>query len=284
MTSGNPPIAGDTRLFAIIGDPIAQAKSPALFNRLFTELGANAVLVPLQVPAAQLSVAIAGLKALANLDGIVVTVPHKVAILEHLDLLGDHAQAVGAANCMRRLPDGRWQGEMYDGAGFVAGLQAQGIQCADQRVFLTGCGGAGKAVAHALAGAGIAAIQLVDSDPQRQHELAQQLRAIHPPLQVSEGGPANTDHDLAINCTPCGMAEGDPLPFPIYALRPDAIVADLIMKPERTPLLLAAEARGHRIHLGRHLLENQAALVTRFFGLQSSHLATVTTPIPGENT
>ncbi|MEJ8855751.1 shikimate dehydrogenase [Variovorax robiniae] len=282
MTSSNPPISGDTRLFAIIGDPIAQAKSPALFNRLFAELGANAVLVPLQVPAAQLPVAIAGLKALANLDGIVVTVPHKVAILEHLDLLGVHVQAVGAANCMRRLADGRWQGEMYDGAGFVAGLQAQDIQCVDQRVFLTGCGGAGKAVAHALAGAGIAAIRLVDSDPSRQHELARQLRAIHPRLQVSEGGHADTEHDLAINATPCGMAAGDPLPFAIDGLRPDAIVADLIMKPERTPLLLAAESRGHRIHLGRHLLENQAALVTRFFGLQETPV-TASTPHPGEN-
>jgi len=100
---------------------------------------------------------------------------------------------------------------------------------------------------------------------------------MHPRLQVGEGGQADTAHELVINCTPCGMADGDPLPFPIDGLHPDAIVADLIMKPERTPLLLAAEARGHRIHLGRHLLENQAALVTRFFGLQSSHPTPVST-------
>ncbi|MEJ8824679.1 shikimate dehydrogenase [Variovorax humicola] len=276
MKPSNAPITGDTRLFAIVGDPIAQAKSPALFNQLFVDLGVNAVLVPLQIPSARLPVAIAGLKAFANLDGIVVTVPHKVAILEHLDLLGAHAQAVGAVNCMRRLADGRWEGEMYDGAGFVAGLHAQGLCSANWRVFLTGCGGAGKAVAHAMAGAGIAAIRLVDSQLHRQHELAEQLRAIHPRLHVSQGGVADAEHDLAINATPCGMAEGDPLPFAIDKLRPDAIVADLVMKPERTPLLAAAEARGHRIHLGRHLLENQAALVAAFFGAATSLQATPT--------
>src|SRR6218665_3568961 len=83
----NPPLptSGETRLFAIVGDPIAQARSPSVFNALFAARGANAVLVPMQVPASQLRCAIGGLKCIANLDGIVVTVPHKVSVVELLD-------------------------------------------------------------------------------------------------------------------------------------------------------------------------------------------------------
>lgn len=260
-------IAGDTRLYAIVGDPIAQARSPALFNRLFAELGANAVLVPMQVPASRLAAAIAGLKAIGNLDGIVVTVPHKVALCEAVDALGPAARRVGALNCMRPLPDGRWEGEMFDGEGFVAGLLRQGQPPAGLRVFQAGCGGAGKAVAHALAAAGVAALDLIDVDPARQRGLVAELRGLHPRLEVREGDAPRADHDLLVNATPCGMAASDPLPFGLDDVGPRAVVADLIMKPERTPLLQAAEARGHRIHLGRHLLESQAMLIARFFGV-----------------
>jgi shikimate dehydrogenase len=259
-------ISGSTRLFAIVGDPISQAKSPAVFNRLFADIGADAILVPMQVPASRLHAALEGLKAVANLDGIVVTVPHKVTVAKAVDALGPHALRVGAVNCVRRLPDGRWGGEMYDGEGFVTGLRRQGFQPTGWRVFQAGCGGAGKAVAHALASAGVALLDLFDVNESLQHELVMDLRRHHPQLQVNGArGPAEA-HDLLINATPCGMAPGDPLPFEVGTSRPDAVVADLIMKPERTPLLQAAEARGHRIHLGRHLLESQARLVARYFG------------------
>ena len=160
MTSHHPFVSGDTRVFAIIGDPIAQAKSPALFNRLFAEIGANAIMIPMQVPATHLQAAVAGLKAVANLDGIVVTVPHKVAITDAVDELGLNAQCVGAVNCMRRLPDGRWGGEMYDGEGFVSGLRRSG-QGRRTRVGLRRCCGASpvrrQQVAPALARRGSAA-------------------------------------------------------------------------------------------------------------------------------
>jgi shikimate dehydrogenase len=267
MTQTRSSIAGDTRLFAIIGDPIAQARSPALFNALFEARGLHAVMVPMQVPAPQLRTAINGLKALANLDGIVVTVPHKVAVVELLDSLGPVAGRVGAVNCMHRLPDGRWHGEMFDGEGFVAGLQREGLPVAGQRVFLAGCGGAGKAVAHALADAGVASLQLVDMRQELVRALADSLRRHHPALPLHDGGAPGPMHDLVVNATPCGMAAQDPLPFSLDQAAPGAVVADLIMKPAMTRLLETAAARGHRIHAGRHLLESQIALVARSFGL-----------------
>src|SRR6218665_3127449 len=95
------PISGETRLFAIVGDPIAQAPSPSAFNAPFAAPGAEAARgsrpgprSPMRVPASQLRCAIGGLKCIANLDGIVVTVPHKVSVVELLDEIGPVARRV----------------------------------------------------------------------------------------------------------------------------------------------------------------------------------------------
>jgi shikimate dehydrogenase len=268
----NAAIAGDTRVYAIVGDPIAQARSPLVFNALFRRLGARAVLVPLQVPADQLDTVFTALKAITNLDGVVVTVPHKVALASRVDALGPAARRVGAINCMRPLADGRWIGEMFDGEGFVAGLRREGLDPRGLAVHLAGAGGAGRAVAHALAEAGVARLDLADVDAARRDALLAELAAAWPALRLAAGGDAPDTHDLAVNATPCGMAGDLALPFRVDALPAHAVVADLVMKPEITPLLQRAGARGLRIHLGRHLLDNQAGLVAGFFGLQ---------PMPG---
>jgi shikimate dehydrogenase len=262
----NAAVSGDTRLFAIVGDPIAQARSPLVFNDMFQRAGANAVLVPMQIPAASLATAIAGLKTIGNLDGIVVTVPHKIAMTGLVDRLLPFAAKVGAINCMRRTESGEWAGEMYDGEGFTRGLRKQGHEPRGMRVFQAGAGGAGRALAHSLASAGVQSLQLIDVDRAKQDALIAEIGRAYPGVQVSAGSTAPRDIDMVVNATPCGMAAGDPLPFGIDALARDVLVADIIMKPERTQLLCQAEERGHRIHLGRHLLENQAELVAEFFG------------------
>jgi shikimate dehydrogenase len=274
MTSAlNAAVAGDTRLFAIVGDPIAQARSPFVFNEIFQRMGVNAVLVPMQIPAASLATAIAGLKRIGNLDGIVVTVPHKIPMTGLVDQLLPIAQKVGAINCMRRTETGEWAGEMYDGEGFTRGLRKQGHEPRGMSVFQAGAGGAGKALAHALACAGVKSLQLIDVDRAKQDALIAELAQAYPALSVSAGSAAPEDVDLVVNATPCGMAAGDPLPFDLARLDRRALVADIIMKPERTRLLHQAEERGHRIHLGRHLLENQAEIVAEFFGLKHAERA-----------
>ncbi|SAK89948.1 shikimate 5-dehydrogenase [Caballeronia temeraria] len=263
----NAAVAGDTRLFAIVGDPIAQARSPLVFNEIFQRMGVNAVLVPMRIPAASLARAIAGLKAVGNLDGIVVTVPHKIAMTELVDRLLPAAQHVGAINCMRRAENGEWEGDMYDGEGFTRGLRKEGHEPRGMAVFQAGAGGAGKALAHALARAGVRSLQLTDVDRDKQDALVAQIARAYPDVRVVAGGEKPENVDMVVNATPCGMAPGDPLPFDIDRLGRDVLVADIIMKPERTPLLCRAEERGHRVHLGRHLLENQAELVAEFFGI-----------------
>jgi shikimate dehydrogenase len=270
MPASAPPNArvfGDTRVVAIVGDPIAQARSPLVFNELFLRHDANAVLVPLHVPVADVDVVMRGLMRIPNLDGIVVTVPHKVRLAGLVDEVLPIAARVGAINCMARTADGRWRGEMFDGEGFVAGLRGQGHDPHGWKVFQAGAGGAGRAVADALAAAGIARLDLADVVEDRAAALLASLELDYPHTVFRLAQVVPADSDMVVNATPCGMAPADPLPFALDGLGPRTLVAELIMKPERTALLQLAAARGFATHLGRHLLESQAEIIARFFGV-----------------
>jgi len=262
----NARVQGGTRVFAIVGDPIAQTRSPLVFNELFLRHDVDAVLVPLQVPAADLDTVMRGLMRIPNLGGFVVTVPHKIRLVEFVDEVLPIAARVGAINCMARAADGRWRGEIYDGEAFVAGLRKFGRDPRGWKVFQAGAGGAGRAVAHALAAAGVARLDLADVAVERAAELLADLSRLYPDTVFRFAHDAPADSDMVVNATPCGMAAADPLPFALDPLGPRALVADLIMKPERTALLQLAEARGLATHLGRHLLDCQAEIIARFWG------------------
>lgn len=99
--------AGSTQLYVIVSDPVGQLQLPAIFNDIFRRAQYDAVLVALQVGAGSLDAVLTGLRAVGNLAGIVVGYPHRHAVLRHAESLGEMAQVVGAANALRRLPDGR---------------------------------------------------------------------------------------------------------------------------------------------------------------------------------
>src|SRR5262245_39221347 len=103
-----PAVDGASRLYGIIGDPIAQVRSPVVFNAKFRALGLNAVMLPLQVRPGDFDAGMRGLKALTNLDGILVTLPYKSLVGAHVDRVLPAAQRIGAINAIRRDPDGAW--------------------------------------------------------------------------------------------------------------------------------------------------------------------------------
>lgn len=259
-------ITGRTRLFGIVADPVGHVRTPQVFNARFAALGADAVLVPFHVPAALLGAAFEGFRAMRNLGGVVVTVPHKTAAVALCDEVTEAARAVGAVNTVRRTPDGKLVGEIFDGEGFVAGLRAQGIEPAGRRVYLAGAGGAANAIAFSLARAGVARLTVANRTATRAEDLVSRVRAHFPGLAAGLGGRAPGDHDLVVNATSLGLAPEDPLPFDVEGLRPDQVVAEIIMKPEHTPLLVEAARRGCRVHLGRHMLDCQVELMARFMG------------------
>jgi len=263
------PISGTTRLYGIVGDPIEQVRSTAVFNDHFAERGLDAVFLPLHVRPDGIKAALAGFAALANLDGLIVTIPHKPAFTALMDKVGPHGRLVGAVNAVRRAPEGGWEGELFDGLGFVEGLRGQGIDPAGLSYLLFGAGGAGGAISGALSGVTPRLVAVVDPIPGRAETLCRKLRADIPDLPI-EPAPADTDpaaFDVVVNATPVGMREDDPLPFDPNRLRSGTLVCDAIMKPPVTRLLREAERRGCRIQPGRHMLDGQFPLFLDFFGL-----------------
>jgi len=266
--SMRPPVTGATRLFAIIGDPIEQVRSPEVFAALLAERGVDAVMVPMRVPPAGLATALAGMRAIRNLEGMVVTVPHKIAVARVIPWHGPVAEVAGAVNALRRSADGDWEGELFDGIGFVRALHAAGRPPAGQRILIVGAGGVGGAVAAALLQERPGELVLFDIARERSRDLLARLRRAAPDLALEAAPQADpAGFDIVVNATPLGMRQGDPLPLDPGALGPATLVADVIMKPPVTPLLEAAAARGCRILEGRHMLDHQAPLIAEYFGI-----------------
>ena len=230
----------------------------------------NAVFLPLHVGADDLAASWAGLKGLRNLDGLVVTMPHKAAAATLVDTLGATARIVGAINAARREPDGRWHGEMFDGDGFVDGLLNEGHAVNGRTAHVLGLGGAGAAIAVALARAGVTTLTVDDLDASRRAQLVREIAARWPGVWAREASAYAVPCDLVINATPLGMREADPLPFEPDRLPASTLVVDIITKPEMTPLLRMAEALGRPVHTGRHMHAGQAMRAARFFGLIGS--------------
>lgn len=268
----SPPLTGQTRLFAILGDPIAQAGSPGLFNREFSRQAMQAVLVPMHVTPDALASVISTFRNIQNFDGLVITVPHKFVAATLVDELGPQARATGAVNVIRKNADGRILGENFDGEGFIHGLVSQGHTVAGRRVLLIGAGGAGYAVAHAIALSGATALGIVEIDTARRDALVRSIASLDVPTEVFATERSAHGFDVVVNCTPVGMHLGDPLPVDIEGANDGALFADIILKPTVTPLLYAAASRGYKTHAGHHMLEGQVDAVLDFLFNRSSHL------------
>ncbi len=261
------PITGRARLFAILGDPVGVVRSPEWWNAGFERAGLDAAFLPMEVAAGDLSTTWHGLTRIRNLDGVVLTMPHKQAVVPLLDALGPMARLAGAVNTVRRRADGGWEGEMFDGEGFVAGLRAAGHAPEGMHALQLGCGGAGRAIAFALARAGVTSLALSDVAPGRAGALAEAVSAAFPDCAVATGLADPAGHDLIVNATPLGLRPGDALVVEPGRLSPSQVVADVIPNPERTPLLDAAAAAGCDTVSGRAMFEGQARLAAAWLGL-----------------
>ncbi|MGW1163367.1 shikimate dehydrogenase family protein [Streptomyces sp. NPDC002519] len=265
-TRDRAQITGRTRLVAVLGDPVEQVRAPALLNPLFAADGAEIVVVPVHVRPADLDAVVRGLQGAANLVGLLVTVPHKVDALRFADVRSRAADVAGSTNALRRLDDGSWHADNFDGAGFLAGLIDAGHSPYGKRVIIAGAGGACRAIAPALLGAGVGRLVVYDTDGTRMKDVAGRLESHWPGRVSSTERPDWYAADIAVNATPLGMRPGDELPFDPAALRPDALVADIIMKPRETELLRTATELGHPVLPGEPMLRHQMDLYRSYFG------------------
>jgi shikimate dehydrogenase len=261
-------ISGTTRVFMILGDPIDQVRAPALFNPLFRRHGVDAVLVPARVAPADVSAFALQVLRAGNIDGLWLTIPHKSAMLPVLDRFDHRARVAQAVNAVRRNADGSLEGALFDGEGFARSLDCFGVLVAGRRVLVVGAGGAGVAIAVSLAERSVAELALFDPDRERSATATGRIRAAWPevPTRVAESAdPAG--YDLLINASPLGLRPDDPLPFDARRVRAGAVVVDILMKNQPTPLLQACEARGARVYPGFEMLNQQVPDYLDFFGL-----------------
>jgi shikimate dehydrogenase len=260
-------VDGATRLYAIIGDPVEQVKSPQTLTPRFHALGRNALLVPVHVPSADFDTIVPALMRVGNLDGIIATVPFKSRIMKFCDRILDTGRQVGATNAVRREADGSWTADMFDGRGLIRGLLQRGIEIAGRRALLLGAGGAGSATGFALAEAGAASVTVYEIDGAKAERLAAGIRAAYPKCRTVAGAPSLDGHDMLVNATPVGMPGDKRLPVPFERLDPSLLVCDVIMKPEVTPLLRLAQECGCTAIGGRAMLDGQVDELLKFFGM-----------------
>lgn len=255
-------IDGNTLVLAIVGDPLSQARTPALVNAALVEHGRNAVLVPLLVSTSALADVVTGLRGVRNFAGAVVTMPHKEAIMPLLDWASPPAARAGACNVIRREPDGRLAGSAFDGQAVIGSLLSDGFSLEGRDVLLAGAGGAARAIACALAEQGISRITIQNRTHSRAVDLAALLRTVNTGLDVQTTAEllAPTDTQIAINATSLGMGAVDPPPFMLSQLTASTVIVDMVMRTD-TPLVTAARARGSRCLTGENILSTQVGLL-----------------------
>jgi shikimate dehydrogenase len=263
-------INGNTQLIAHIGFPTHTFKSPMIYNPYFASAGINAVVVPMGCQTPDYPVFLKSVFNLTNICGALITMPHKVVTVGLLDEVTATVRVAGACNAVKKRADGRLVGDMFDGAGFVRGVQRKGFDLSGKRVLVVGSGGVGCAIAASLAGAGIAAISLFDVNRASAEALGQRLKQNYPQIDVRTGSNDPADHDLVVNATPMGMNEGDALPMDVSRISPDAFVGEVVMKTEMTAFLQAAKNRGCRVQVGSDMLFEQIPAYLEYFGLPST--------------
>ncbi len=259
-------IGSQTRVYGVVGWPVAHSLSPAIQNAALGAADIDAVYVPLPVrPDASAFDAFMEQASASGLDvgGLSVTVPHKEHALRWLTARGGRvselAARCGAVNTLIRQADGTWAGDNTDARGALAALQAGSGRQLDQlrgaRVAVLGAGGVARAVVAALQDHQCS-LTIYNRTPGRGAELARELRCASQPWEerVRYAG------DLLINCTSVGLwPTVDDSPMPDDALRPDTLIFDTVYRPAQTRLLRAAAARGCRTISGVEMFLAQAA-------------------------
>lgn len=257
------PLSGATRVHFIVGDPIAQVKSPAGVSQALQQRGRNAFCMPAHVVPGDLSAWVAGVSLTRNVDGIIVTVPHKFACHDLCASTSERAGFLRTVNTMRRNANGTWHGDMFDGLAMVQAIRAKGCNPQGKRALLVGAGGAGSAIAHALVLAGVSTLAIHDEDAQRRGTLIARLAGLGR-CPVQAGTPDPTGFDLVVNATPAGMRAGDALPLEVAQLAPGSFVACVITQPAVTPLIEAARARGCGTATGSEMFAQVRDLMVDF--------------------
>lgn len=259
-------ITGSTQLFLIIGDPVQQVRAPEVFNHVFEQAGIDAALMPAWMPTRDIAGFVYSTFEMKNLGGMLVTIPHKAGVLSTLSRCDRLGEVAGAVNAIRRAANGMLEGAFFDGLGFVSSLDYYGIAYRGRRVLIVGSGGSASAIAASLADQGAGQIALYDPVPGKAADLARRVAAAFEASVTAAESADPAGYDLVVNATPLGMQAGDPAPFDVARLDPQAAVVDILMKNQPTPLVRTVRARGQVAEPGFEMLIQQTPYYLEFFG------------------
>ena len=259
-------ISVDTKIYAVIGEPIAQSLSPQLHNGLFEETGVDALYLPIAVKSEDLEKLMDGFR-LMNFGGFNITKPHKMEIMKYLDHLDFLAEKIGAVNTVV-YRDGEMVGYNTDGFGFIKSIESKiKIPKDELTILILGCGGAVKSVAMALADWGIKKVIIANRTVAKAEELANQINiSWSGKAQAIEMTPealkkAVDEAAVLVNGTSLGMADtAQQSPLPKELLKKELLVYDMIYSPAVTQLMKDAKMIGAQTENGLEMLLYQGLL------------------------
>lgn len=249
-------------LTGCFAQPVSENPTAVMMEAAYQHHGLHCRYINMEVSPEKLGDAVRGAKAQGYV-GFNCSLPHKVAIIEHLDGLSDAAKRIGAVNCAIKKGGG-WIGENTDGKGFLSSLQ-EVIDPQGKQVVILGAGGAARAIAVELALAGVSKITLTNRSSARGEELVQHLKnVVSTPVEFAcwQGDyQIPEDTDVVVNATSMGLFPDIDVRVPVSlkAGKPGMVVADVIPNPPRTRFLQEAESQGFIALDGLGMLVNQGA-------------------------
>jgi 3-dehydroquinate dehydratase/shikimate dehydrogenase len=252
---GLPQVDSANKLFAIIGDPIFHSLSPRLHNWAYRSLNYPALFVPLRVESFEEfwreMIQTKVLDSLGlSLDGLTVASPHKEAALLKARIASHMARYAGSTNIMVRT-NGSWNADTTDPEVVHMAARERNVTVKEKRAAVIGCGGAGRAIAAALAQSG-AGVTLINRGSQRGEYAAQLLDLPYVPLREFRAA----GYDIVVNATPVGRDDND-APFDLDSLNEEGVVIDLVYGQKPTPLVAKSLAREQVVIDGRDVLLTQ---------------------------
>ena len=263
-------ISGKTTLIAHIGYPTEAFKAPMIYNPYFDRAGIDAVVVPLGVKPEDYPTFLRPLFRLTNIRGALITMPHKITTVALVDDVTPTALIAGSCNAVLKRPDGSLLGDMFDGTGFVRGIERKGRSLKGARALVVGAGGVGSAIAASLAAAGVSALATFDANAASADALGDRLRLHYPKIDVTTGSKDPAGYDVVVNATPLGMKAGDPMPMDVDRISPETFVGEVVMKQEFTPFLRAAKDKGCQVQVGTDMLFEMIPAYLEFFGFPTT--------------
>jgi shikimate dehydrogenase len=268
-------ISNNTRLYAVIGDPVAHSLSPAIHNAAFAALGIDSVYMPFRVK--DVKNALTGMRALENFHGMSVTIPHKIEAMNYLDEISEIDRNIGSINTVIN-EKGKLVGLGTDGPGALKAIADAGMEIGGKNILMLGSGGAARAISFTLSrNTALGKLLILDVDGTMLQQLTTDLKAGTDAAIKSELlndnslASAMEIADLIIHCTPVGMHPKENASLiPAELFRAGQVVFDIVYTPLETKLLADARSRGLKVIYGVEMFINQAVLqFERFTGVDA---------------